>query len=321
LNRERGLEYRRLDSESSALEAGFLLTRVANRLAAALASAAAGRRLLALVFRRCGFPAPARLCVIAGDALSRAPWLRIALGEHVFTGHRQIWNRFHRHRLWCGTRCLDNSDREKVRRKHANARTDRAASATPTWRGAARSHSSRRRWSSGSNELWRLRCGELLADRGRRRGGRNLVVAPAPAEIDQVGVVRVLQDPQEIPFAQALAVSTEKLARRGANLTCSRGSSFVHGPANQIERLLSREAQPGRSDLIAIRRRRVRWRRRARDFGDWSRLAFGSRKRWSRRVTRSATVTIAVATASSSPTAARAIGCLAFSCRCDAGRV
>jgi hypothetical protein len=56
--------------------------------------------------------------------------------------------------------------------------------------------------------------------------------------------VRVLQNSREIPFAQALAIAAEELARGGAHLAGANGSISIgaYGAANEVERFLT--AQP-----------------------------------------------------------------------------
>ena len=129
----------------------------------------------------------------------------------------------------------------KVRRHYSNARADRPTSASAAgWR-AARSHAGRGRGCGRGRLRW-LRRGELLAHRCRWRGESDLVISATTAQVDDVGIVRVLKDAQEIPFAQALAVASEKLAGGGANLTRARGSSLAYGATNEIEGFFAREA-------------------------------------------------------------------------------
>ena len=78
---------------------------------------------------------------------------------------------------------------------------------------------------------------ELLRDRGDLHRQRDLVVIAATTQIDDVAVVRVLQDADEVALAQALAVATEKLERLLAHATRRNGAiagrERGHGAADQ----------------------------------------------------------------------------------------
>ena len=53
--------------------------------------------------------------------------------------------------------------------------------------------------------------------------------------------MRILQDPEEIPFAQTLTVAPEKLSRRSSDLACSRGTALADSATNEVESILARE--------------------------------------------------------------------------------
>ena len=101
-----------------------------------------------------------------------------------------------------------------------------------------------------------------MADRScRYRRGDFVIAAPTP-EVDDIGVVRILEDAQEIPLAQTLAVAPEQFARGGPNLTGARRratSGGVNRAANEIEGILPGEPEPAGSDAITIQRWCRRW--------------------------------------------------------------
>jgi hypothetical protein len=135
-----------------------------------------------------------------------------------------------------------------VGREYANPRSDRPATTTASgWR-AARPHSGWGGRCRRSRELRRLCFGKLLGDGRRWSGRRYIVILAAPAEIHDVVVVSVLENAQEVSFAQAFTVASEELARRRANLARARGS-VANGPTNKIERVLASEPQSTGSDL------------------------------------------------------------------------
>ena len=146
-----------------------------------------------------------------------------------------------RRRRW--SRGLDNTDRQQISRRCA-ASSDHSAAAATGGAAATVTHACRCRWSRRCDWLWRLGFSELLGNRCTRRGRCDFVIIPAPTEIDDVRVVRVLKNAQKVSFAEALAVASEELARSGANLTraCRSAIRRFNGSANQVERILASES-------------------------------------------------------------------------------
>src|SRR2546423_4486004 len=234
---------------------------LASRLAAALAGAALGGRLIPFLARR-RLARTTWLGLVGCAALTSAARFRLRVGECVLAGHWKIRNRFLYDWLRRRAMGLDDANRKQVGGNDSDARAHRSASAPPRWWGAARTHARRDgRYGLGYG-LRRLAGRELFADRSRRGSGRDLVVVAAAAKIDNVGVVSVLKDADEIPLAQALAVATQQLARCFARLTgANRGGTVGADRASyQVERFLAPETESAGSDLVAFCWRFGAWR-------------------------------------------------------------
>src|SRR5712671_3005226 len=246
LNCERCFEPRRLVAGSSGFEFLFLLTLLAGRSALALASGAAGRGLRGVFIRgQRGLARAAGFLFVARRTLPSTTRLQIVVGDCLFPDGREIGNGLRKDRLRRGSRCLDNADRKQIRRNDTDTGTDRSASAPACGTAGACAHSCRSCRCRQSDCLGRFRCRQLIAERSRRCCRSDLVIATAPAEIDDVGVVRVLQYSGEVPLAQALAIAAKELARGGAHVAGANGSVAVgaNGAANEVERFLPTQAQ------------------------------------------------------------------------------
>lgn len=87
---------------------------------------------------------------------------------------------------------------------------------------------------------------ELLGD--RRSFGRacDLEVVATTAEIDDAFVVRVLENANEHPIAEALGIAAEQIARATTHVARANGfvarREIVHGAPYEIERFGAREA-------------------------------------------------------------------------------
>lgn len=96
---------------------------------------------------------------------------------------------------------------------------------------------------------------QLLGDRRHLRGERDLEVVPAAAQVDDLLVVRVLEDALEHPFAQALAVTTEQLEGLGAHRTRRHrgvaGNERDRRSLDQVERLLPCQALTTAPHVVA----------------------------------------------------------------------
>jgi hypothetical protein len=140
--------------------------------------------------------------------------LLFGLGEGVLTDERQsadafLLQRLERDRRCCRTSRLDHTNRKKVGRERTGACANRTPSATTGGRSTSRAHSGRCARDGWSGRFRRLGGGKLLGHRSGWRSRRDFVVGAATAKIDEIGVVRVLQNSKEISLAQALAVATE----------------------------------------------------------------------------------------------------------------
>jgi hypothetical protein len=78
----------------------------------------------------------------------------------------------------------------------------------------------------------------LLGHWRRRSRRSDVVIFASTSQVNDVVVVSVLQNAEEISFAQAFTVASEKLAGDGANLTRARGY-VTNGSPHQIERFLA----------------------------------------------------------------------------------
>src|SRR5438552_1729450 len=231
---------------------------------------------------------------------------QIAVGERVLPGKRKIRNGLRRHSFRRRSRCLDDTDRKQIRGQNANACTDRTAS-TPASKSAATStHADRSRRGRWHNRLRRFNCCELVADWSRWRSGSDFVIGATPTEIDDIGVVRVLQNAREVALAQALAIASEQLARDNAGLAGANRCTSVRADsaANEVKRFFVTKAEAAGTDLVTgrrfclgARRRRLR-----------SRLWFGAQGLRCRALTAS----FALAPSPASPPAARTLGGLAL---------
>ena len=101
------------------------------------------------------------------------------------------------------------------------------------------------------NGLWsrrvcRCRSFELDLDSGRGHRSGDFIVSTATTEINNIGVVRVVQDPQKVALVQAFAIAAEEIARRAANLQggdCGVPTGYRRNCApDQVERFVSRES-------------------------------------------------------------------------------
>jgi len=82
-------------------------------------------------------------------------------------------------------------------------------------------HANARLWRRRRRHAWRgvrRRLRELIGDRIRFGGRRNLEVVAATTQIDYPIVMRILEDTDEHPVVQALAVAAEEIARLRANI-------------------------------------------------------------------------------------------------------
>ena len=120
--------------------------------------------------------------------------------------------------------------------------------------------------------------------------------------------MRVLEDPNEVSFAEALAVAAEQITGGGAGLTGAHRCATIGADcaSHQIERLVASQTQAAQSDFVAGARLGHLTRR----FMARRGFSFGRRKRggfaWS------ATFAIAIPSPASSPSAARALARLDF---------
>jgi hypothetical protein len=129
----------------------------------------------------------------------------------------------HWSRRW--SRSLDHTNGEQIRRRRPAAcdHTAPTAASSSTTTVAHSGWGGRSRW---GHRLRRLGVGELLGDWCRWSCGRDLVIIATPAEIHDIGVVRILEDAEEIALAQTLAITSEQLARRRTYLTRAHRSAI-----------------------------------------------------------------------------------------------
>ena len=98
---------------------------------------------------------------------------------------------------------------------------------TPTSTGTARTHPPGDRW--GCSRACRRRGGsgstmQLVGHWSRLRGHGDLIVVTPTTQVDDIAVVRVLEDAHEIPLAEALAIPPQQLERLLANVARGNGS-------------------------------------------------------------------------------------------------
>jgi len=241
---------------------------------------------------------------------------QIAVGERVLPGKRKIRNGLRRHSFRRRSRCLDDTDRKKIRRQNANACTDRPAS-TPASKSARTStHANRSRRRRRRNRLRKFNGRELVSDWSRRCSGSDFVIRASPTEIDDIGVVSVLQNAREVAVAQALAVASEQLARDNARLAGANRCPSIRadGATNEVKRLLATKTKTAGADLVAGRFwLGGRW------SSLWSGLSFG--RSCSRYRARTASLAITVATPATSASSTRAFSRLSLLWSGDAGSV
>src|SRR5437764_1778047 len=123
-----------------------------------------------------------------------------------------------------------------MRRRSADAGSNRSATATACCRCTSRTHTCRHRRRAW-RRLWWLGRRELLAYGRCGCGWSYFVITSATTQVDEIRIVRILQDSQEIPFAQTLAIAAKELPCNGAHVAGSRRSSLRNGAANEIERV------------------------------------------------------------------------------------
>src|SRR6266487_3298999 len=228
--------------------------------AAALASGTPGCGLFAFFVRCRGRLArAARLAptFLARRALpSGGARFQIAVGERVLASKRKVRNGLRRYGFRRGSRCLDDTDGKQIRGQNANACTDRPAS-TPAGKAPATSthadRSRRRRW---RNSFRRFDRRELVADWSRRCGGSDFIIGASPTEIDEIGIVSVLQNAREVAVAQALAVASEQLARNNASLAGANRCASIRADSatNEVKRFFAPKAEAAGTDLVTSRR-------------------------------------------------------------------
>jgi hypothetical protein len=106
---------------------------------------------------------------------------------------------------------------------------------------------------------------ELLCHRFRLRRACDLEIVAASAQIDDPLIVRILENADEHPLAQTLAVAAEQLARALTYLGGAHASVVRHetidGPPYDIERFIPREALTAGADRLASTRlgRELEW--------------------------------------------------------------
>ena len=104
---------------------------------------------------------------------------------------------------------------------------------------------------------------DLLGDRRCFSSGGNFPVVTPLAKVNDIRVVRVLQNADEHPLAQRFTVPAKQITRLATNVarehrSVRATSQNLDGPTHEIERLLPREALTSHANAIA------------RDVGGWS---------------------------------------------------
>src|SRR2546423_7448823 len=152
---------------------------------------------------------------------------------------------------------LYHSDREQIGRNDPHPGTHWSAAAAATGRGTSRAHARWSRRCGRGDGFWRLDCGQLLDYRGRCCRWRHFIIVTAATQVDDVGVVRVLQNADEVSLAQAFAIAAEQLTRRCACVAGADWTASVHAHRSsyEIKRLFTSETQSAGSDVTHRHRR------------------------------------------------------------------
>jgi hypothetical protein len=146
---------------------------------------------------------------------------------------------------------MNDADRQQV-----GGQLDEPATAS---RGAARTHPNARsgRYRRGLRRRRSGRLRQLIGDRIRLCRRRDLEVITATTEIDHAGVVRILENANEHPVVEALAVAAEQRVSAGAYIGGThRGVAAregADGPANEVKCFLPGQTLAALSDAIGNR--------------------------------------------------------------------
>src|SRR5206468_4053542 len=148
-------------------------------------------------------------------------------------------------------------------------------------------------------------------DWSRRCGGSDFVIGSSPTEIDEIGIVSVLQNAREVAVAEALAVASEQLARDNASLAGANRCASIRADSatNEVKRFFAPKAEAAGTDLVTSRRFCLGARRRRLR----SRLWFRAQGLRCRALTASSTIaSFPIATSPASASAARTLSRLGF---------
>ena len=100
----------------------------------------------------------------------------------------------------------------------------------------------------------RLRLRQLFGYRRRALGAADLEVIAAATEIEDLGIVRVLQYASEPALAETFAVTSKQLASTGTDNGCAnRGvvtDQRVDGASQKIERFVARKTLAADADGV-----------------------------------------------------------------------